>query len=85
MIQLGISSTALRETMGAGEAAALLGVSRWLIYEMVKRQQIPCVRAGKRVLFRRVALDAWMDAQERGSVDAEPEAPMERGVIRRLK
>ena len=46
-----------RTTLTAKEAAEYLGISYWLITQLVKRKQIPCSRVGKRILFRKEALD----------------------------
>ena len=54
--------------MKAREAAAYLGVSYWLLLEMAKRGEVPHIRAGKLVLFRKEALDDWMRQQEQLSV-----------------
>jgi excisionase family DNA binding protein len=70
-----------RETMTAKEAAALLGISTWLLYEMAKRKEVPHSKAGKRLLFRRQTLLAWLEQQEQASGAAEPE----QGKIRRVK
>ena len=56
-----------RATFKAREAAEYLGVSYWLILEMAKRGEIPHIRAGRLVLFRKEALDRWMDEQERNN------------------
>ena len=42
-----------RTTLTAKEAAEYLGISYWLITQLVKRKQIPCSRVGKRILFRK--------------------------------
>ena len=55
-------------TLKAKEAAAYLGVSYWLLLEMAKRGEVPHIRAGKLVLFRKEALDDWMRQQEQLSV-----------------
>jgi len=69
------------ETMTAREAATFLGISTWLLYELVKRKEIPCAKAGRRVLFRRQTLLQWLEAQEKASLMQEPEP----GKIRRVK
>lgn len=53
-----------RVTLSAKEAAAYLGISYWLILELVKRGELNCVKAGGRKLFRQSGLDAWMAKQE---------------------
>ena len=57
-----------RSTLKAKEAAAYLGVSYWLLLEMAKRGEVPHIRAGKLVLFRKEALDDWMRQQEQLSI-----------------
>jgi excisionase family DNA binding protein len=54
-----------RVTMSAKEAAAYLGISYWLILEMAKRHEIPYIACGSRKLFRKEALDKWMEEQEK--------------------
>jgi len=56
-----------RSTLKAREAAAYLGVSYLLLREMAKRGEVPHIRAGRLVLFRKEALDRWMDEQERSN------------------
>lgn len=55
-----------KATLGSREAAEYLGISYWLMLEMVKRKEITPIRAGGRYLFRQAGLDAWMDGQEQG-------------------
>ena len=42
------------------QAAALLGISKNLCYDLVNSGRIPHVRLGRRVLISRVALEAWI-------------------------
>jgi excisionase family DNA binding protein len=51
-----------REVMTADEVAAFLGVDRNTVYDYAGRGVIPHQRLGKRILFRRGALVAWLDA-----------------------
>ena len=53
-----------RTTLTAKEAAEYLGVSYWLITQLVRRKQIPCSRVGKRILFRKEALDIYLSKQD---------------------
>ena len=46
--------------MCADEVAAFLGVNRKTVYEAVTRAVIPCRRLGRRVVFSRSALVAWL-------------------------
>lgn len=57
-----------RVTFDVKEAAAYLGISTWLLYELIKRKEIHPIRAGHRYLFRQSGLDAWMNRQEEGKV-----------------
>ena len=68
--------------MIAKEAAAMLGVSEWVIYDWARKRLIPHIRVGKRVLFRQTSILQWMNEQEQASMVVEP---MERGKIRKLK
>lgn len=67
-------------TLNNKEAAEYLGVSTWLVYELVKRKELPCIRAGGRILFRVSSLDKWMQEQEEKSVSQE----LQRGTLRRI-
>ena len=46
-----------RTTLTMKETAEYLGISYWLVNQLVRRKQIPCARVGGRVLFRVQALD----------------------------
>ncbi len=71
-------------TFTAQEAANYLGISYWLILELVKRKQIPCTNLGRRKLFRKQALDDWMTEQEEISQVKEEESIENYGVLRRV-
>ena len=73
---------AYRETITASEAAQLLGISEWTVYDLARRHIIPHIKISRRVLFRRTSLLAWLETQEQASITIEPE-PF--GKIRRLK
>lgn len=49
-------------TMTADEVAALLGVSRQTVYDSASRGEIPHRRLGRRVIFSREAVLAWLNA-----------------------
>ncbi|MBC7342520.1 MAG: helix-turn-helix domain-containing protein [Clostridia bacterium] len=72
----------MRETMEAKEAAELLGVSTWTVYDLARKHVIPCIKIGRRVLFRRASLLAWLDAQEQQSRLQAEDSPLV--AIRRL-
>lgn len=46
-----------RMTMSVEEAAAVLGISRALAYELVRRGELPRLRLGRRVVIPRRALE----------------------------
>ena len=56
-----------RTTLTMKETAEYLGVSYWLVNQLVRRKQIPCARVGGRVLFRVKALDEYLSAKEEKS------------------
>ena len=58
-----------RTTLTAKEAAEYLGISYWLITQLVRRKQIPCSRVGKRILFRKEALDIDLSKKENDSLE----------------
>lgn len=56
-------------TLKSKQAAAYLGISYWKILDMVKKGEIPHIKAGKLVLFRKETLDNWIVEQEQQSVE----------------
>jgi excisionase family DNA binding protein len=54
-------------TLTIEEAAAVLGISRALAYELVKRGELPSLRLGRRVVVLRKALEAFVEAVTRTS------------------
>jgi excisionase family DNA binding protein len=46
------------------EAAAVLGISRALAYELVARGELPCLRLGRRIVVPRRALLALVEAAD---------------------
>lgn len=55
------------EVMDADEVAAYLRVDRKTVYEYAMRAVIPHRRLGKRLLFSRTALVAWLGGNQTGS------------------
>jgi excisionase family DNA binding protein len=49
------------------EAAITLGVCERTIWTLAQERQLPHVRVGRRVLFSRAALEAWITRQETAS------------------
>jgi excisionase family DNA binding protein len=43
------------------EAAARLGVSDWLIYDLIKKKKFPHRRLGRRIVIPVHALERWAD------------------------
>lgn len=58
-----------RVALCADEAAALLGISKWLLLQEIKRGSIPHKRVGRRIVFSRQRLLDWLadDVQPRKS------------------
>jgi excisionase family DNA binding protein len=50
----------------AGEVADLIRVTRSWVYAETRRNAIPHLRLGRYVRYRRSAIEAWMQAVERG-------------------
>ena len=57
-----------RTTLTMKEAAEYLGVSYWLINQLVRRKQIPCSKVGGKYLFRVQVLDKYLNKKEQDSV-----------------
>ena len=58
-----------RTTLTMRETAEYLGISYWLVNQLVRRKQIPCARVGGRVLFRVQALDEYLKEKEENSIN----------------
>ena len=58
-----------RTTLTMKGTAEYLGVSYWLVNQLVRRKQIPCARVGGRVLFRVQALDEYLKEKEENSIN----------------
>lgn len=50
--------------MPMADAVRFLGVGERTMWRLVKLREVPHVRIGRRVLFRREALAAWAKSQE---------------------
>lgn len=57
-----------RTTLSAKEAAEFLGVSYWLVTELVKKKQLPCAKVGGRLLFRIETLNEYLKQKESQSI-----------------
>ena len=61
--QDGAARTPLSEPLlTADEVAALLRVPRSTVYELTRTRRLPHIKVGRRTLFVRVDLDAWVVA-----------------------
>ena len=49
------------------EAVEYLRISKNTLYGYTSKGCIPRIKQGKRVLFRKSQLDAWLDAKQRGT------------------
>ena len=50
------------------ETAEYLGISYWLVNQLVRRKQIPFARVGGRVLFRVKSLEEYLKEKEEESL-----------------
>lgn len=50
--------------MTVDEIAAVLGVDRRTVYQHVERKRIPHRRLGRRILFSRAAIEAWLAGKD---------------------
>ena len=57
-----------RTTLTMKEAAEYLGVSYWLINQLVRKKQIPCSKIGVKYLFRVQVLDEYLKNMEQKSI-----------------
>ncbi len=57
-----------RRTMTVKEVAVFLGVSVDVVYEQVRKGNIPYFRVGRRILFRIDTLEIWMSTAEEKSL-----------------
>jgi len=58
-----------RTTLTMKEAAEYLGISYWLINQLVRRKEIPCSKVGGKFLFRVQVLDEYLSTKEEESVN----------------
>ena len=58
-----------RTTLTMKEAAEYLGITYWLINQLVRRKEIPCSKVGGKFLFRVQVLDEYLSSKEQESVN----------------
>ena len=56
-------------TMTVDEAARILGIGRNSAYEAVRRNQIPSIRIGRRILIPRHRFLQWLEASDTNPAD----------------
>lgn len=54
-----------RTTLTMEEVAEYLGISYWLVGQLVRKNELPHFRVGGRILFRKKIIDNFMEEQER--------------------
>ena len=57
-----------RTTLTMKEAAEYLGISYWLINQLVRRKERPCARVGGKFLFRVQAVEEYLSGKEKESI-----------------
>jgi len=59
-IQFQASPLYAKMALSVQEAAELLGISKGMLYKMIREKQIPAVHAGRRVILSKQALLEWL-------------------------
>lgn len=59
-----ITGQGQRPTITVAEAAELLGVSRWLVFQQISQGNLPHKRFGRRILISRSRFLAWLDERD---------------------
>lgn len=54
----------MNEIMNTEETANYLKISMATLYKMIQRNEIPYVRLGSRILFRKNTIDAFLKSKE---------------------
>lgn len=58
-----------KTTLTMKEASEYLGISYWLVNQLVKKKQIPFSKVGGKFLFRIKALDDYLSEKEKSSMN----------------
>lgn len=58
-----------KTTLTMKEVSEYLGISYWLVNQLVRKKQIPCSKVGGKYLFRVQALDEYLTKMEQESID----------------
>lgn len=67
------SNETIDRLLTAEEVAAYLGVATGTIYNKASRDEIPFVKVGRSLRFRRSEIDAWIDEQNPRTDDTAAE------------
>jgi excisionase family DNA binding protein len=62
-----VAQTGERLTLSVEEAAEMLGISRTLAYELVRRGVLPHVRLARRIVISRRAVERLIDGDDHRS------------------
>ena len=71
-------------TMTMEEARIYIGISYEKLRLMAVAGEIPCISCGRRKLFRKATLDAWMDEQEKKAVQPIDDEDSQYGKLRKI-
>ena len=58
-----------RTTLTMKETSEYLGISYWLVNQLVRRKEIPYSKVGGKYLFRVQALDEYLKKKEKESIN----------------
>ena len=70
-----------KELLTIDETAEFTRLAKQTLYDYVHRRKVPFLKAGKRVLFRKSELDAWLNTG--GNTEAAERIVKERDVKKR--
>ena len=59
-----MSSSESKQILTAKEVAEILRISYWLVIKLAKQKKIPNFKLGTRVLFRKEALEKYIESIE---------------------
>lgn len=76
--------TSERAVFCVAEAAQVLGISRALAYDLVRRGELPSIRLGRRILVPRIALERLLTAAAAWTSVPSIETPMQKSPGRLL-
>lgn len=58
-----------RTTVTVEEVAQYIGISKDMVYVLVREKRIPHIRVGRRILFKRESIDDWFKELEEGGLN----------------